>query len=263
MEWNGTFMEVETQDDGYFRFEWKPQLTPTPGWHHVTVFLNEEKYKSQKISGTSEMLIPYDSQHAFVSDIDDTFLISHSSKLRKRLYVLFTKNARSRKPFEGVANHYCQLAKSGQDEHLFNPFFYVSSSEWNLYDLIVEFSRENHLPKGVYLLNQVKKISEVLRTGQNKHSGKFTRIVRIIETYPGLQFILMGDDTQEDPNIYLSLTEYFPKNIFAVYIRRVHKNKEDSVRAIVDKMKLSGVHGCYFQHSAEAIEHSKTIGLIR
>ncbi len=263
MEWNGTFMEAETQDDGYFRFEWKPQLTPTPGWHHVTVYLNEEKYKSQKISGTSEMLIPYESQHAFVSDIDDTFLISHSSKLRKRLYVLFTKNARSRKPFEGVANHYCQLAKSGQDEHLFNPFFYVSSSEWNLYDLIVEFSRENHLPKGVYLLNQVKKISEVLRTGQNKHSGKFTRIVRIIETYPGLQFILMGDDTQEDPNIYLSLTEYFPKNIFAVYIRRVHKNKQESVQAIVDKMKLSGVHGCYFQHSAEAIEHSKTIGLIR
>ncbi len=262
MEWEGTFMEVETQDDGYFKFEWNPQVSPVPGWHHLEVYLNEEKYKSQKISGRADILIPYESQHAFISDIDDTFLISHSSNLRKRLYVLFTKNARSRRPFEGVVNYYRQLASTGQAGHLFNPFFYVSSSEWNLYDLIVEFSKENDLPKGVYLLNQIKKVSEVLRTGQNKHSGKFTRIVRIIETYPHLQFILMGDDTQEDPNIYLAITEHFPQNIFSVYIRRVHKNKFEDVQKTVDKMISSGVHCCYFQHSAEAIEHSKGIGLI-
>lgn len=262
MEWNGINFKTETEDDGFFKFEWVPVSAPVAGWHNIVVYLDEEKYKTEKISGEGEVFIPFVSQHAFISDIDDTFLISHSSLVRRRLYVLFTKNARSRKPFEGVVNHYQQLAASGQQDNIANPFFYVSSSEWNLYDLIVEFSKENELPKGIYLLNQIKKISEVLRTGQNKHSGKFTRIVRIIETYPHLQFILMGDDTQEDPNIYLAITEHFPQNIFAVYIRRVHKNKFENVQAVVNKILTSGVHCCYFQHSSEAIEHSKVIGLI-
>ncbi len=262
MEWNGVTYETQTEDDGFFKFEWDPGKNLQPGWHNVAVLLKEEKYKRQRISGKGEVYIPFESTHAFISDIDDTFLISHSSRLRKRLYVLFTKNARSRKPFLGVVNHYRQLAKSNNQNHVSNPFFYVSSSEWNLYDLIVDFSKENDLPKGVYLLNQIKKISEVFKTGQNKHSGKFFRIVRIIETYPQLQFILLGDDTQEDSNIYFSIAEHFPKKIFAVYIRRIHKNKFESVQAIVNKIELAGVHCCYFQHSSEAIEHSKSIGLI-
>ncbi len=263
MELNGATHETQTEDDGFFKFEWMPETNLRSGWHNVTVFLKEEKYKRQRISGKGEVYIPFASKHAFISDIDDTFLISHSSRLRKRLYVLFTKNARSRKPFQGVVNHYRLLSQSGQEHQIYNPFFYVSSSEWNLYDLIVDFSKENELPKGIYLLNQVKQISEVFRTGQNKHSGKFTRIIRIIETYPHLQFILLGDDTQEDPNIYLSIAEHFPQNIFAVYIRRIHKNKFKSVQDVVDKIKSCGVHCCYFEHSSEAIEHSKVIGLIR
>ncbi|MEP6582760.1 MAG: phosphatase domain-containing protein [Ginsengibacter sp.] len=262
MEWEGATLNAKTEDDGFFRFELVPKNQPASGWHDVTVYLMEEKYRHQKIFGKGQFLIPYTSQLAFISDIDDTFLISHSSKLRKRLYVLFTKNARSRKPFEGVVNHYRQLAEPGHGDHIMNPFFYVSSSEWNLYQLIVEFSRENQLPAGVYLLNQIKKVSEILRTGQNKHSGKFTRIVRIIEMYPQLKFILMGDDTQQDPYIYLSIAEHFPGNVFAVYIRKVHKLNSGSVQDVINKIQSLNIYCCYFEHSSEAIEHSKNIGLI-
>ena len=262
MKWNDLTCETVTEHDGFFRFEWKLPANLNPGWHNVTVQLMEEKYKAWKISGEGEIFVPFQSQHAFISDIDDTFLVSYSSKLRKRLYVLFTKNARSRKPFQGVVEHYRLLAASDEEHKTLNPFFYVSSSEWNLYDLIVEFSKENQLPKGVYLLNQIKRISEVLKTGQNKHSGKFTRIVRIIETYPHLKFTLLGDDTQEDPNIYLSVAEHFPENIFAVYIRKVNKGNFEKVKAVTEKIESAGVHCCYFEHSREAIEHSKAIGLI-
>ncbi len=180
MEWDGITFETKTEDDGFFRFEWIPQSPPVTGWHSVVVYLDEKKYAPRTIFGTGEIHIPFASTHAFISDIDDTFLISHSSKLRRRLYVLFTKNARSRKPFEGVVNHYQLLASSGQETNETNPFFYVSSSEWNLYDFILEFSKKNNLPGGIYLLNQIKRLNEVWRTGQNKHSGKFTRIIRII-----------------------------------------------------------------------------------
>ncbi len=262
MEWEGEIFNAESQDDGFFKFEWTPRKKPEPGWYKVVVHLKEEKYSSKKISSEGEFHIPFISQYAYISDIDDTFLISHSSRLRRRLYVLFTKNARSRKPFEGVVNHYQLLALEGLKDEGDNSFFYVSSSEWNLYDFIVEFSRENHLPYGVYLLNQLKQLSQVFLTGQNKHTGKFTRIVRIIETYPYLQFVLLGDDTQEDPNIYLAVAEHFPKNIFAVYIRKINKNNFETVQKTIGKIETAGVHCCYFLHSAEAIGHSRSIGLI-
>ncbi|ULT45467.1 hypothetical protein KRR40_20705 [Niabella defluvii] len=49
---------------------------------------------------------------------------------------MLTRNAHSRKPFDGVVAHYraLQLAQTTSDRP--NPFFYVSSSEWNLYDFI-------------------------------------------------------------------------------------------------------------------------------
>ena len=262
MEWGGIFLHAQTQDDGFFKFEWSPAIPPKLGWHNISINLEEEKYKAQKIYGKGEVNIPFDSTFAFVSDIDDTFLISHSSRLRKRLYVLLTKNARSRKPFTGVVNHYQLLAASSQKENVANPFFYVSSSEWNLFEFIKEFSRENGLPKGVYLLSELKKFREVWRTGQNKHATKFFRIVRIIEAYPHLRFILLGDDSQEDPNIYSALVDHFTDKIFAVYIRKVHKNKYAGVQKVVDKIITAGIPCCYFIHSGEAIAHSKSIGLI-
>lgn len=262
MEWRGRLLQTQTQDDGFFKFEWIPLVAPEPGWYTISVKLEEKKYKAQKVYGAGRLNIPFESTYAFVSDIDDTFLISHSSRIRKRLYVLFTKNARSRKPFEGVIKHYQLLAATGQRENIVNPFFYVSSSEWNLFDFINEFSRKNGLPKGVFLLNELKKFSEILKTGKNKHATKFIRIVRIIEAYPHLRFVLFGDDSQEDPNIYSALADHFKDKIFAVYLRRVHKNKYKNVQNAVDKINAAGIHCCYFIHSAEAIEHSQGIGLI-
>lgn len=261
--WDEATFHVQAQIDGFFRFEFVPVKLPNPGWHKVLVSLEEEKYQSESIHGTGEVNILFDSTYVFVSDIDDTFLISHSSRLRKRLYVLFTKNARSRRPFEGVVNHYCLLLSSEQKGGSNNPYFYVSSSEWNLFYYIKEFARERKLPKGVYLLNELKQLNQVLRTGQNKHATKFFRIARLIEAYPERHFVLFGDDSQEDPGIYASLVEHFPEIIFAIYIRKVHKSKFADVQRIVDKITASGVRCCYFTHSAEAITHSQDIGLLQ
>ncbi|MEO8412902.1 MAG: phosphatase domain-containing protein [Ginsengibacter sp.] len=262
MEWEGTTLHTHSQDDGFFKFEWVPVIPKNPGWHNISVQLDGETYKGKKIQGQGQIYIPFDSAYVFVSDIDDTFLISHSSNLRRRLYVLLTKNARSRKPFAGVVKHYQLLASAFQYEKITHPFFYVSSSEWNLFYYIREFSRKNGLPKGVYLLNELKKFREVWKTGQNKHATKFFRIVRIIEAFPKRKVVLFGDDSQEDPNIYSALVDHFPAIIFAIYIRRVRKSKHLRVQQVVDKIIASGIHCCYFTHSAEAIEHSRSIGLI-
>jgi phosphatidate phosphatase APP1 len=259
IEWEGIMYETKSQKDGFFRFEIIPLKPLLPGWHPVKVKCADS---ANPVEAAGEFFIPFVYQFAFISDIDDTFLVSHSSNLRKRLYVLFTKNARSRKPFEGVVNHYQKLASTGASRDTYNMFFYVSSSEWNLYEYISEFARINKLPKGVYLLNQLKTFSQVFKTGTNNHSTKFMRISRIIEAYPNQKFILLGDDSQEDPNIYTAVTEYFPKNVHAVYLRHIVKDHYERVKKTAEKIEAKGIPCCYFKHSAEAIIHSKKIALI-
>ena len=262
LRWDDKVFESQTENDGFFKFEWEPGKILVPGWYSVTVWIAHPTRKSKFTEARGDVLVSYPNKHCFISDIDDTFLISHSHNLRKRLYVLLTKNARSRKPFESVVKYYQLLSKSGADEGSFNAFFYVSSSEWNLYDYISEFSNEQGLPKGIYLLSQMKPLAQLLKSGQNNHGTKFARIVRIIESYPGQQFVLYGDDSQEDPNIYLSIAEHFPGKITAVYIRHVRKSSKEKILLIQEKIQQRGIPFCYFLHSEEAIEHSRNIGIL-
>ena len=135
-------------------------------------------------------------------------------------------------------------------------FFYVSSSEWNLYDYILNFSEKNGLPTGVYLLSPLKQFRELLQTGQGKHRTKFDRIVQILHTYPNRQFVLLGDDTQEDPSIYASVVEQFSQQIRVVYIRQVHADHQAKTRETLSRIDLMGVPCCYFTHSDEAMQHT-------
>ena len=261
MEWKGEIFTTETDTDGFFRFEWKDKPPLPQGWQDVTVStLN--KNGEIVAQGKGSTYIPYPTQYGFISDIDDTFLISHSSNLRKRLFVLFTENAHSRKPFDGVVKHYQLLAKGNTTPDAPNPFFYVSSSEWNLYDYILEFATVNEMPRGIFLLNVLKKFNQIFKTGANNHQTKFTRIVRILEAYPKQRFVLLGDSSQHDPYIYASVVEHFPKQIHAVYIRDIYKANKQKVADVLQKIESSGIPCCFFEHSSDAILHSIKIGLI-
>ena len=260
MEWEHETYYTQTGADGFFSFTWKDKPPLPRGWNTVNV----KAFSQGKIiaESTGTVYVPFETQYGFISDIDDTFLISHSANMRKRLFVLFTENARSRQPFKDAVKHYQLLAGSHTNADAPNPFFYVSSSEWNLYDYILEFTIVNEMPKGVFLLNQLKLFSQLLKTGQNNHQTKFTRIARILESFPKQRFVLLGDSSQHDPYIYESIVTHFPKQIHAVYIRDIHRENQQKVKDVLIKIENAGVPCCFFEHSSDAILHSRKIGLI-
>jgi phosphatidate phosphatase APP1 len=257
----GKLFQQKTDEEGFFKFENFIENNFDFGWLEVTVDLLNAKGETVTTSN-GFIFVAYITQYGFISDIDDTFLISHSASVLKRLRVLFTNNARSRKPFEGVVEHYKLLSQGNTELEKPNAFFYVSSSEWNLYDYIVEFTRMNDLPRGIFLLNRLKKFSELFKTGKNNHSEKYDRIAQILQAFPKQQFILLGDSSQQDPYIYTSLVERFPGRIYAVYIRDIYEKNREKVKNALMKLDEAGIAYCFFVHSKEAIEHSKKIGLI-
>ena len=82
-----------------------------------------------------------------ISDIDDTILHSSILDWKTAAQLTFLHNARTRKPLQGVSKLY-QALQAGVDGKARNPVFYVSSSPWNLYDLLDDFIELNAIPFG-------------------------------------------------------------------------------------------------------------------
>lgn len=264
LHFNNKKIHTKTLSDGYFRFsiplETSFQDNAKAGWNKVKVELNHE---GKSVVRTAEILRPYDGKLACISDIDDTFLVSHTNNLFKKLYVLLWKNVYNRKSFEDVTAHYRLLSQSGQEEGETNAFFYVSSSEWNLYNFIERFTEVQDLPKAVIKLKSIKtSLSDFLFTGRGSHNHKFQKIKEIIEFYPHLEFVLLGDDSQADPTIYENICKTFPQNVKAIYIRQTQNKAKTKTKKVLQNLKNLKVETCYFIKSEEAILHSKNIGIV-
>ena len=258
--------ETTAEEDGYFRFQVPFKEFQDGGWHQYEVSVDDEvdghKYH---VTRQEEFFIPFESSYGIISDIDDTFLVSHSRRSFKKLFVLLSKNVLARKPFDDVVQHYQLLSfatKVHPLEHT-NIFFYVSSSEWNLYDMIVRFAELNGLPKAILKLKKIKSgLDDFVMTGAGSHGHKLRKIQNIIEFYPELQFILLGDDTQKDPEIYEQVCKQFTKNIRAVYIRQTRTRSKPETTAFLNSIKDLGIDICYFAHSKKAILHSIDNGIV-
>lgn len=261
LNWQGNVLETQTEDDGFFKFEWQSSTELAAGWHPVTVECLDEGGQVAAW-GEGKVYVPHSTQYVFLSDIDDTVMVSYSATKFRRLKELLTRNPRTRRQFERVAEWYRQLALAHTSEATPNPFFYVSSSEWNLYDYLLEFFAYNQLPEGIFLLNQVKRWYQLFNTGKTKHAGKILRIARIVEVFPRQQFVLIGDNSQHDPDIYLAIASRYPQKIFAIYIRNVRPEREAYSRQLLAKASEAGIQTCLFTGSNEAAEHGRNIQLI-
>jgi len=263
LEHNDVKIHTKALNDGYFKFciPLKEAEQTGYGWndYYVSIF-----HEGEEIREKGTFIRPPEGNLGFISDIDDTFLVSHTRNAFKKLYILLWKNINDRKIFEDVVPHYQALSTSGRNKkNEMNAFFYVSSSEWNLYKFIVKFTEKHQLPRAVLLLKDIKtSLMDFFVTGRGNHGHKFDKIKHILEFYPHLQYTLLGDDSQHDPFLYEDVCKIFPVTVKAVYIRQTGHHKKEKAVAAITNMESMGVAVCYFKDSSDAIEHSKHIGLI-
>ncbi|QYJ67200.1 App1 family protein [Flavobacterium litorale] len=258
---NDKKIHTKTLKDGYFKFCIPLDKTIDAGWKNYTVGAT---YGNEVIEEKGSYIKPFEGNLGFISDIDDTFLVSHTDNFFKKLYILLWKNVNNRKVFEGVVPFYQALSNEGRDsKEEQNTFFYVSSSEWNLYNFIVKFTKIQQLPRAVMLLKDIKtSLTDFLATGRGNHNHKFEKIKHILEFYPRLKYTLLGDDSQQDPYLYENICKIFPLTVKAVYIRQTGKAKKQKVEDTLTNIASISIAVCYFKDSDEAIAHAKKTGLI-
>ena len=260
VQWNDQSIFATTDSDGFFKLEWTSNEDTPAGWTFIRVHLVDAE-GNDSISGDGKIFIPHITQFGFISDVDDTVLVSHSSRTGKKLTTLLTVDPLKRKTFSDVVHFYQLLSLSHTTASVPNPFFYVSNSEWNLYDYLSDFFTENKLPEGIFLLTDFKRWTEMFNIGKTK-KGKGERMRRILEVYPNQRFVLLGDNSQKDPLIYSEIANEHPDRIAAIYIRNVREDKMTATMSTLSTIRNLDIAINVFDHTSEAIDHATKNGII-
>ncbi|WP_377480513.1 App1 family protein [Pontibacter toksunensis] len=258
--------EITTDGEGYFVLNIEPTvpLQLDDIWHKIDIKLLEAPVNFEgDITEPAYVLVPPpDAEYGIISDIDDTIVRTGATSLLETGRNVLLNNAHTRIPFHGVSQFYrsLQLGRNGKRN---NPFFYVSSSPWNTYDLLYHYLELNEIPQGPLLLRDFG-IDEQKFGSSDHMSHKYKEIANLLVTYPKLNFILIGDSGQQDAQIYSEVVKNHPGRIMAIYIRDVNiEARTKAVTTIADELKQSGeVEMLLVKDTAAAAEHAAENGFI-
>ena len=245
---------VESDEEGFFEV-WITPTGPLPEdrlWHSVDLdLIHPFREGYPPVHAEGQVLVPPPgARFGVISDIDDTVVQTDAVHMLHMARIVFLGNARTRLPFKGVAAFYRALLHSAHKEgqagtheaeklikKAINPLFYVSSSPWNIYDLLSDFFHLQNIPIGPILFLRDWGLSEeeLLNIGGHR-AHKLRLIDQMMDLYQDLPFILIGDSGQEDPEIYAEIVDRYPNRVLAIYIRNVSRNLGRS-KAIHDLAK--------------------------
>ena len=255
--------EFTTDDEGFFS-GWMDATDVTrvdDEWISIGAELLEGPIVAARAGGRAYYPV-FTPDHLIISDIDDTVLQSKVSNLLHAVRTIAFGNARTRLPFPGVAAFYHALRR-GPSGDARNPTLYVSSSPWNLYDVIVQFLDVQGIPAGPVMLRDVDLGLDAL-SSRHHHTHKREMIHRVLNTYREVPVILIGDSSQQDPEIYREVVRDFAGRVRAVYIRNVSMNDERTraIQALADEIVAAGSSLVLADDTLAAARHAAEHGFI-
>lgn len=266
VEYAGISTEIAADDEGFFNatIDLDKPVPDDEEWHEYQVSLiNPSNSSMETKPGSGEILVPpSSSRFGVISDIDDTVIQSRVSNFLQAARTVMLGNARTRLPFPGVAAFYRALRNGAAGDEK-NPIYYVSSSPWNIYDVILEFMNLQQIPRGPLLLRDWDIAWGMLSSSRHlDHKGSVIR--NIVQLNPRMEFILIGDTSQHDPEIYRQIVAEFPKRIKAIYIRDVTSSLERSteVKKLGDEVLAAGSTLVLAEDTLGAAKHAAEQGWI-
>jgi phosphatidate phosphatase APP1 len=259
--------EAMTDSEGFFELflELPAPLPAAPAWQTVQLeLLDPRPLDGLTVQAQAEILsINPRAQYGVISDIDDTILVTHTTNPMRMGPTILFNNARTRQGFPGVSSFY-QALQRGTLGVPVNPLFYVSSSPWNLYDLLVEFMQLQGIPSGPMVSLRDWGITELefLPTRHRQH--KLSAIRMILDLLPHLSFLLIGDSGQEDPQIYREVVQSYPRRVLGVYIRNVSQSRRQGavLRQAEGEINMAGSAFLLAADTQEMARHAARQGWI-
>jgi len=231
---NGETLNTTTDNHGSFQFigEFQHQ-------GEINIFTKEQNKPLKHLQ--SYPIIFNETKGAFdvISDIDDTILVSYTADLFKRISTLAFKTPHQRKTIEFTQKMFSEFKK------LDARIYYVSKSESNLFGMLTAFIELNKLPKGELFLTPYLKLHQLVNPKKDI-DFKIKNIRLLIRNTGNKKFVLFGDDSQRDIEIYTTIAIEFPQRILKIYIRQTKPKILLKQKVMMKNLKATGVPIKYF-----------------
>jgi phosphatidate phosphatase APP1 len=247
-------VRVVTDESGYFSLCHRFASPVGPGWLPVRARVMSAPYAATTLpSAEARVLIPSpNARFGVISDIDDTILQTYVQNRPRMVYLTLVGNPLTRLSFEGTTELYRGLRECGNGA----PFFYVSKSMWNLFPLLERFITHQHLPRGRLLLRRLHWFGP---RPSVPHKQKAIR--ELLETYPSLPFLLIGDSGERDLELYLEAARSHPGRVPAILIRNVSPARQhEALEQMARELAPEGCRVLVFEDTQHAIQLCTELG---
>ncbi len=227
LSFNNTKYNINTNKYGHFEIcvEIPTNYVDDHKRNNVLEFTIHNINKSQCIKFISNIINSQENTWSIISDIDDT--IKDSNVLNK-LELIQNTFYREFRPNKDMLHKFNEL----KTKYNIVNYHYVSASLWQLYEHLHDFVLK-YYPDGTFYLRSVDidnldtLIDFVLsRTVEYK----IDIISHIIEMDKTKKYILIGDDGEHDPEIYVALYNKYPEYVNLIIIRSVRLDQDDLLR---------------------------------
>ncbi|GHF24675.1 App1 family protein [Pseudolysinimonas yzui] len=182
----------------------------SPGWSTVRLSVDGH-------DGVDFPVFVVDPAAAFgvVSDVDDTVMVTALPRPFLAAWNSFVLDEHARTPVAGMAVLYERLVRAHPDA----PVVYLSTGAWNVVPTLTRFLSRNLYPRGPLLLTDWGPNHE--RWFRSGPEHKRISLERLANEFPGIRWLLIGDDGQHDERIYGDFARRHPEHVRAVAIRRL------------------------------------------
>lgn len=198
-----------TQRGGYID-TWIGDHGLPPGWHTAQMRTTESKTADVPV-----LIVGDDVSVGIVSDIDDTIISTSLPRPLIAAWNSFIITEAARVAVPGMSQMYRHLT----ERYPTAPVFYLSTGAWNTHPFLTRFLRRHEYPAGPMLLTDWGPTNTGwFRSGVDH---KNTSLERLAAEFPGIRWILVGDDGQHDPGIFARFSAHQPGSVLAIAIRQL------------------------------------------
>ncbi|KHJ33131.1 putative actin cytoskeleton organization protein app1 [Erysiphe necator] len=200
-ETTSALRKIKTDEMGHFVIREALNFIPT----HVRVQSSENYYVTEK----TKLIEP--KGISLISDIDDTVKnTSIDLGAREVFRNTFIRDLQDL-TIDGVKEWYNLMSDMGVEIH------YVSNSPWQLFPTLLHFFKGAELPFGSYhLKSYTGMLQGILEPASER---KKPTIMKILSDFPDRSFILVGDSSEADLEVYCDIVLANPGRIMMVLIR--------------------------------------------
>lgn len=216
----GESFEVTSNAEGMLEVELHTNTPLAVGQHNLyAALVVGQKYHAPRVSAPLTIHDQAEQSLGVVSDIDDTLVRSDVSEKIKAVSRLLLNNAYNSEPIPGTAA--LMRALEDRDGKENGDVFYLSGSPLNYADRIYAYLDYQKYPMGPVNLKKWG-FSENDDNPIQQSDYKLRKLRELFNFYPQKPFVLFGDSSEVDTEIYTQIAQEFPGRVRAIFINNTN-----------------------------------------